>query len=63
MWKQLADVGALYPGVGWEIPLVVLTAAVWLGWTVWQLRHENAEYEHQVRLLRDQGGGGAEEGS
>ena len=53
MWNQLADVGALYPGVGWEIPLVVVVVATWLAWTVWQIRHENAEYEQQVRGLRD----------
>ena len=61
MWTQLADVGALYPGVGWEIPLVAFVAAVWLGWTVWQFRHENAHYDEQLRLLRDQAGGNSEE--
>ena len=61
MWNSLADVGALYPGVGWEIPLVALAAAAWLGWTVWQFRHENAEYEKQVRLLHDLGGGSSED--
>ena len=53
MWNELASVGALYPGVGWEIPLVVVAAATWLGWTVWQMRHESSEYERRIRLLRE----------
>ena len=60
MWNRLADLGPLYPGVGWEIPLAGLSLAVWLGWTVWQIRHENAEYSEQVRLLHDLGGADSE---
>ena len=56
MWNRLAEVGALYPGVGWEVPLSALVCVVWFGWTVWQVRHENAEYAEQVRRLRDFGG-------
>ena len=63
MWDRLADVGAIYPGVGWETPLAALAVALWLGWTVWQIRHENAEYARQVRMLRDLGVTGSEEES
>ena len=56
MWNRLAEVGALYPGVGWEIPLALVVAGVCAGWTIWQIRHEKAEYAEQVELLRDFGG-------
>jgi len=56
MWQRLAEVGALYPGVGWEIPLALVVAGVCACWSIWQIRSENAEYEEQVELLRDFGG-------
>ena len=52
MWQRLSEVGPLYPGVGWEIPLTVVVCGLWFGWTVWQVRHENAEYDERVRQLR-----------
>jgi hypothetical protein len=62
MWDRLGEVGALYPGVGWEIPLALLAGAAWIGWTIWQIRHENAEYAQQVRLLHDLGGAASDLG-
>jgi hypothetical protein len=60
MWDRMNEVGALYPGAGWEILLVGLSAAAWLGWTIWQIRHEKAEYSQQVQLLHDLGGASSE---
>lgn len=58
MWQRLTEVGPLYPGVGWEIPLAVVVCLLWFGWTTWQLRHENAEYDEWVRRLRGSPPGG-----
>ena len=60
MWTRLSEIGALYPGAGWEIPLALAAAAAWFAWMLWQLRHENAEYSEQVRLLHDLGGADSE---
>ena len=40
---DLKDVGAIYPFQGAETLLVILGLAFWIGWHVWQIRHENAE--------------------
>ena len=42
---DLKDVGAIYPFQGSETLLVILGLAFWIGWHVWQIRHENAELE------------------
>jgi hypothetical protein len=39
---DLKDVGAIYPFQGSETLLVILGLAFWIGWHVWQIRHENA---------------------
>jgi hypothetical protein len=42
---DLKDVGAIYPFQGLEVLLVIIGLAFWIGWHVWQVRHENAELE------------------
>jgi hypothetical protein len=42
---DLKDVGAIYPFQGSETLLVILGLIFWIGWHVWQIRHENAELE------------------
>ena len=42
---DLKDVGAIYPFQGSETLLVILGLAFWVGWHIWQVRHENAELE------------------
>ena len=42
---DLKDVGAIYPFQGSETLLVILGLAFWIGWHIWQIRHENAELE------------------
>ena len=44
---DLKDVGAIYPFQGSETVLVILGVVFWIGWHVWQIRHENAELEHE----------------
>ncbi len=45
------DVGPIYPFAGWEVLLCVAAAALWLAWTVWQIRNENATLEKESRRL------------
>ena len=47
---DLADVGAVYPFQGWEVPMVVLGVAFWLGWHVVQFRRESAHLEKARRM-------------
>jgi hypothetical protein len=42
---DLKDVGAIYPFQGTETLLVIIGLAFWIGFHVWQIRHENAELE------------------
>ena len=42
---DLKDIGAIYPFQGSETILVILGLAFWIGWHIWQIRHENAELE------------------
>ena len=43
-----ADVGPMYPFVGYEVPLFVVCVALWLAYTVWQMKHENAVYQDEL---------------
>jgi hypothetical protein len=40
---DLKDVGAIYPFQGWEMVLVILGFAFWIGWHIIQARHESEE--------------------
>ncbi len=46
---DLADVTAIYPGVGSEAIMVVVAIVLWLAWHVWQVKNENAIYEEEKR--------------
>ena len=48
---NMADIGPLYPFVGWEMLLVVLTFVFWLGWHVRQYRMEKREYEEDLEQI------------
>jgi len=48
---DLKDVGAIYPFQGTETFLVIIGLAFWIGWHVWQMRHENAELEAETKRL------------
>jgi hypothetical protein len=40
---DLKDVGAIYPFQGWEVLMVILGVAFWIGWHILQTRQESAE--------------------
>lgn len=44
--------GPLYPFVGTEMLWVLICVAVWLGWTVWQMRFEAAHYAETAARLK-----------
>ncbi|MBL4750293.1 MAG: hypothetical protein JKX71_06885 [Amylibacter sp.] len=46
---DLADVGAIYPFQGWEIPMVIAGVAFWLWWHVAQSRLEK---EHMANSAK-----------
>ncbi len=45
---DLADVTYIYPGVGFEVAMTVFAVVFWLGWHVWQVKHENRTYEAEI---------------
>jgi len=46
---DLADVGAIYPFQGWEIPMVIAGVVFWLWWHVAQSRLETEQMENSVK--------------
>jgi hypothetical protein len=46
---DLKDVGAIYPFQGSETILVILLVIFWIGWHIWQIRHESATLESERR--------------
>lgn len=44
--------GPLYPFVGTEMLWVFICIAVWLSWTVWQMRFEAAHYAEVAERLK-----------
>ena len=45
---DLKDVGAIYPMQGLEVAMAVIGIVLWLGWHVWQIKHENATLTDEV---------------
>ncbi len=45
---DLADVTVIYPFVGWEVPMTVITVVLWIGWHVWQVKFENQTYKEDI---------------
>ena len=40
---DLKDVGSIYPFQGWEVLMVILGLAFWIGWHIVQTRQESEE--------------------
>jgi hypothetical protein len=49
---SMADIGPIYPFVGWEVPMVILCLIFWVGWHCLQMRAENRTLEDEARRLR-----------
>lgn len=50
---DLADVTLVYPWVGSEVAMVWIAVILWLGWHVWQFKHENADYRDKLAKYGD----------
>ncbi len=48
-----ADVGPMYPFVGSEVPLFVVCIVLWIAYTIWQIKHENATYAAELDQLAE----------
>ena len=51
-WNNLSSVEAMYPFVGTEVTLSIIGFVVWIGWHVWQMKHENNAYDDQSNKLK-----------
>ncbi|MGV1013422.1 MAG: hypothetical protein ACOYB4_00475 [Methyloceanibacter sp.] len=47
---DLANVGAVYPWIGFELIMVLVALALWILWHILQLRQENEEIAEDIRL-------------
>ena len=57
-WVNIDTFGAVYPFVGTEMLLTIAGFAFWIGWHVWQLKKENAEFKQDIENINKQGGPG-----
>ncbi len=47
---DMADVGAMYPFQGAEVPMVIIGVVFWLGWHISQARRETAHFEEVAKM-------------
>lgn len=52
---NIADVGPIYPFVGWEGLMVVLCIVFWVAWHVWQIRIESRRLASEAERLGQAG--------
>ena len=50
---DLADITVIYPFQGWEVPMAIIGIVLWLIWHVWQIAHENGEYQAEIDKYGD----------
>ena len=46
-----AEMGPLYPFVGYKVPFFLLCVLLWVGYTVWQMKFERRSYEDEEEAL------------
>lgn len=52
---NIVDIGPIYPGVGVEVPMVIVAFVFWIGWHIVQIRAESRRFEKEARTLRQSG--------
>ena len=57
-WLNIDTFGPIYPFVGTEMLLTIVGFAFWIGWHVWQLKKESAEFKEDIENINKQGGPG-----
>ena len=45
---EIAQIGPMYPFVGWEFLLFIVVVVYWLLWHIRQIRLENKEYQEDL---------------
>ncbi|HWM32183.1 MAG TPA: hypothetical protein VNO69_10870 [Methyloceanibacter sp.] len=50
---DLANVGPVYPWIGFEVIMVLVAVALWILWHIVQIRQENEDYAEDIRLYGD----------
>lgn len=50
---DLANVGPVYPWIGYEVIMVLVAVALWILWHIVQIRQENKELAEDIRLYGD----------
>ena len=43
--EAVAKMDAMYPFVGTEVTLTIVSVVVWIGWHLWQIKAENATFD------------------
>lgn len=51
-WKNLSEIGPLYPFVGTEGVIFIIALVLWIGWHVLQIGNENRHHEDTVKLFK-----------
>jgi len=52
-WKNLAEIGPLYPFVGTEVVLVIVGLVLWVVWHVLQISAEKEHHQEVVDHFKD----------
>lgn len=56
-WKNLSEIGPIYPFVGAETFLVIVGLVFWIGWHVLQIHAEREHHEKAIKEFRKRNGG------
>lgn len=56
-WKNLADIGPIYPFVGSEVMWVIIGLVLWIVWHVLQISAEKESHEKAKSHFSEQKGG------
>lgn len=57
-WLNVDQFGAIYPFTGTEVVLTIVGFAFWIGWHIYQLKKESAEFKEDIENINKQGGPG-----
>ncbi len=49
---NIADIGPIYPFVGWELTMVLILVVIWVVWHIWQIQMENQQLDGEAELMR-----------
>ena len=52
---NVAELGPLYPFVGWEFLMVIILLVVWIWWHIAQVRMENVKHAADAATMRQTG--------